>query len=121
MGYVYVAITVLLTVYGQLVLKWQVGLASAPAAGAGGKMQFIAALLFNPWVVSALTAALAASFSWMLALTKLPLSTAYPMTSASFLIVLVASIFFLGEAATFWKLLGTLLVVAGVVIIATRG
>ena len=69
MSYFYVACTVLLTVYGQLVIKWQVLAAGAFPEMPGEKMLFLARLLVNPWIVSALAAALLAAMSWMAALT----------------------------------------------------
>ncbi|GAB2503017.1 EamA family transporter [Lysobacter humi (ex Lee et al. 2017)] len=120
MGYLFVALTVLLTVYGQLVLKWQVTLAGAPPAGAFGKLAFLAHLMLNPWVLSGLAAAFAASLCWMLALSKLPLSSAYPLTASSFILVLAFGALFLGEPLSWPKALGTGLVVLGVVVLATR-
>ncbi|TZF91189.1 EamA family transporter [Cognatilysobacter lacus] len=121
MGYVFVAITVLLTVYGQLVLKWQVGLAGMAPAGAADKAVFLVRLLLNPWVLSGLGAAFAASLSWMLALSKLSLSSAYPLTASSFVLVLAFSAIVLGEPLTAAKLLGTALVVTGIIVLASWG
>lgn len=45
MSYVYVACTVVLTVYGQLVIKWQVLEAGAFPEAAGEKMLFLVPLL----------------------------------------------------------------------------
>ena len=89
MSYVYVALTVLLTVYGQIVIKWQVLEAGALPADAEGKLRFIGALMTNLWVLSGFAAAVLAVISWMLAMSKLPLSHAYPFTSLSFVLILV--------------------------------
>ena len=120
MGYVYIALTVILTVYGQLVLKWQVGRIAVPAEGLQAKFWFFAQALTNPWVLSGLAAAFAASLCWMLALTRLPLSTAYPFTASSFLLVLVVGVMFLGESLTVMKTVGTLLVVIGLATLAAH-
>ena len=87
MSYVYVAATVLLTVYGQLVVKWQVGDA-ARLADPSQRTAFLLGLLANPWVLSAFAAAFAAALCWMLAMVKLELSHAYPFISLSFVLVL---------------------------------
>jgi multidrug transporter EmrE-like cation transporter len=118
MGYFFIALTVLLTLYGQLVLKWQVGLAGPLPEGIAGKATFLMHALLNPWILSGLGAAFVASLCWMLALSKLPLSTAYPFTATSFLLIFVFSTAFLGEPVTSAKLIGTLLITAGVVIMA---
>lgn len=119
MGYVFVALTVLLTVYGQLVLKWQVTQAGHAPVGLAGKISFLAQLMLNPWVLSGLAAAFAASLCWMLALSKLPLSSAYPLTASSFLLVLAFGALFLDEPLSGPKVIGTALVVFGVVVLAS--
>lgn len=121
MGYLFIALTVLFTVYGQLILKWQVGLAGPLPESAAGKAEFLLAMLLNPWVVSGLVAAFVASLCWMLALSKLPLSTAYPFTATSFLLILFFGALCLGEAVTPGKLFGTMMIVGGVAVLAMKG
>lgn len=110
--------TILLTVYGQLILKWRVSLASPVPDRAIDKLEFLGRLLLNPWVISGLGAAFAASLCWMLALTKLPLNTAYPFTALSFLLVLLLTAIILGEPVSTGKILGTLLIFSGLVVMA---
>src|SRR4029079_16740755 len=81
MSYLYVAGTILLTVYGQLVIKWQVAGAGTLPGSALGKVEFLARLLMNPWIASALAAALAAALLWMAAMTRLGISPAHPLMS----------------------------------------
>lgn len=118
LGYFFIAMTVLLTVYGQLVLKWQVSLTGPLPDSALGKLQFLAHSLINPWILSGLGAAFAASLFWMLALKKLPLSTAYPFTAMSFLLILLFAALFLGETITLGKIMGTILIVSGIALMA---
>jgi multidrug transporter EmrE-like cation transporter len=79
-------------------------------------MLFLARLLMNPWIVSALAAALAAAVTWMAAMTKLDLSHAYPFMSAVFVLVPVASVLLFNEPVTTPKLVGLALIVAGIAI-----
>ena len=116
MSYVYVAVTVLLTVYGQIVIKWQVLNAGAFPEAPADKLQFLALLLLNPWVISAFAAALLASMSWMAAMTRLQLSHAYPFMSLAFILVLVASGVLFQEPITAPKVIGIVLVVLGLVV-----
>ena len=113
MSYFYVAATILLTVYGQLVVKWQVG-ETARLADPSERIVFLLALLLNPWVLSVLVAAFAAALCWMLAMVKLDLGHAYPFVSLSFVLVLFLSAFFFGEPLTWPKVAGVALIVAGV-------
>jgi drug/metabolite transporter (DMT)-like permease len=113
MSYAYVAATVLLTVYGQLVVKWQVANA-ARSTDAADRAAFLLGLLANPWVLSALAAAFAAALCWMLAMVKLDLSHAYPFVSVSFVLVLFLSALFFGEPLSWAKVAGVALIVCGV-------
>lgn len=113
MSYAYVAATVLLTVYGQIVVKWQVAEAARHGDPAD-RAAFLLGLIVNPWIVSALAAAFAAALSWMLAMAKLDLSHAYPFVSLSFVLVLFLSAGLFGEPLSLAKISGVALIVAGV-------
>lgn len=117
-GYFFVAMTVLLTVFGQLVLKWQVSATGPLPETFSGKIWYLVLALLNPWVLVGLGAAFAASLFWMLALKKLPLSTAYPFTASSFLLILLSATLFFGEPITTGKLAGTGLIVCGIAVMA---
>jgi len=116
MSYFYVICTVLLTVYGQIAIKWQVLEAGPFPADPADKFRFLARLLLNPWVLSALAAGLLASVSWMAAMTRLELSHAYPFMSLAFVLVMVCSALFFSEPITPLKVAGISLVVLGIVI-----
>ena len=66
-----VAATILLTTYGQIVLKWQVGRHAPPPFAFMEAWPRVLQLLMRPWVLSAFVAAFMASLCWMLALQKL--------------------------------------------------
>lgn len=119
-GYAYIAMTIALTVYGQIVLKWQVSKAGAMPPGLLEKAWFLGGLLLNPWVVSGFAAAFLASLFWMAALSKFPIGHAYPFMSLSFVGVLLLSAIFFAESLTAAKALGMLLLVLGLVIGAQK-
>jgi len=116
MSYFYVALTVVLTVYGQVVIKWQVLKAGSLPEFAIDKLAFIAKLFLNPWVISALAAAVLASAAWIGAMTKLQLSHAYPFMSANFVAVLVLSGILFHEPITMPKIIGLGLIVSGIIV-----
>ncbi|QSX79662.1 EamA family transporter [Agrilutibacter solisilvae] len=117
-GYAFIALTVLLSVYGQLVLKWQASLSGPLPHGVAPKLSFLFHMLVNPWVISGLAAAFAASLFWMLALKKLPLSTAYPLTATSFLLILLFATLVLHEPLSMGKIVGTVMIVGGITVLA---
>ena len=116
MSYVYVLTTILLTVYGHLIIKWQVLAAGVFPEAPGEKAWFLAKLLINPWVLSALAALLLAAVAWMAAMTKLDLSHAYPFTSLAFVLVLLASAVFFHEPVTGPKIAGIALICLGIAV-----
>ena len=116
MSYLYILLTIALTVYGQIVIKWQVLNAGAFPEDTLSKLSFLGHLLLNPWVISAFLAALLASVSWMAAMTKLQLSHAYPFMSTTFVLVLILSSLIFHEPVTWPKIIGMGLIIMGIVI-----
>jgi len=119
-GHAYILATLAFTVYGQLVLKWQIAGAGPMPAAMPDKLVFLLKQLLNPWIVTGFVAAFLASLAWMAAMTRFDLNYAYPFMSLAFIIVMVFSILFLGESVTAPRIVGTLLVMAGLVV-AARG
>lgn len=115
-GLLYVLSTVIFTVYGQLVIKWQVTMAGPLPVYFSGKLLYLLHLLLNPWIISALAAAFIAALSWMSAMTKLELSYAYPFMSLSFVLVFVLSGLLFHESLTIPKVLGLTLIIVGVIV-----
>lgn len=117
MAYFFILLTILLTAYGQLMLKWQVSLhpqvLTTPLS-----FSALASLLLKPWVISAFCAAFCASVFWMAALTKLPLSKAYPFTALSLPLVAVSATLFFREHMDTYKICGTALIMLGVVVLS---
>lgn len=109
----YVAGTVLFTVYGQLIVKWQVDEQGGLPATTDDKLRFLGELFTNPWVISALAAGALAAASWMLALTRFDLSIAYPFVSLSFVLVMIGSAIFFDEGITGLKVAGVMLILVG--------
>jgi len=118
LGHLFIALTIALTVYGQLVLKWQMsGVGPLPAGGLD-KIGFLLRQLLNPWVFSGYMAALLASLAWMAAMTRFDIGYAYPFMSLAFVIVMGFGALFLNEALSLQKVLGTVIVMLGLVLIA---
>lgn len=112
----FVALTIALTVYGQLIVKWQVLGAGDYPSGWLERVEFLGRLLANPWVISVFVGAFLAAMCWISALTRFDLSVVYPFMSLSFVFVLILSSVFFGEAITPLKTIGIGLIVAGLAI-----
>lgn len=118
MGYAYIAATVLLTAYGQLILKWRLNLKGGMPDSLAAKMSFLLHVLIDPYVISSFVAAFLASLTWIAALTKFQLSTAYPFMSLSFVVVFLFSYLLLNETFTPYKLGGCILIIMGIVLLS---
>ena len=116
--HVAILLTIGFTVYSQLIMRWQVTAAGSLPAEVGGKLQFVWVLLLQPWVISAIVASFLAGVSWMLVMSRFELSYAFPFMGLNFVLIFLASIVFFGEVLTLSKLLGSLLVIAGIVVLA---
>jgi len=120
MGYLYIFGTILFTVYGQLIIKWQIkGVGNIPT-DVIGKVYFFSHILLNPWVISSITGAFLALICWMAAMTKFELSYAYPFMSLSFVIILLLSNIFFNEPFSFQKVLGVIMITLGVIVGSLR-
>ena len=94
MSYVYIALTIILTCYGQLVIKWRSPLHGEMPEPMVQKVLWLLSFYLDPFVLSGFVAAFIAGLCWMATLTKLPLSHAYPFMALSFAIVLMGSAIF---------------------------
>ena len=87
--------------------------------GALQKLGWALSAFTKPWILSGFASALVAALCWTVAMTRLPLSSAYPFTLATFVLVMAAGIAVFGEPVTREKLVGSLLVLAGLALIAS--
>ncbi len=78
-------------------------------------------LITNPVFILALVIYGIATLLWVAVLQQVPLSRAYPFNALSFILVPVAGIVLLGEAATPRLFVGLALVVVGLVVVGGRG
>ncbi len=118
MRYIYILGTIFFTVYGQLVIKWQMGKAEALPAQFFDKFLFLLSMFRNLWILSAFIAAFLASLCWMAAMTKFDLSFAYPFMSLSFVLVLIFSGAFFHEPVNLAKLAGIGFIILGIAVSA---
>jgi multidrug transporter EmrE-like cation transporter len=100
---------------GQVMLKHGMQIATARAASSGGSLVLSAAT--TAWVPLGLVVFGVSAIAWLAALSKVPLSVAYPFNALGYLVILTASIVILHERASIMTWLGSLLVVSGLVIV----
>ena len=100
---------------GQLMLKHGMQLATARVRDSGGSLAVAAAT--TPWVLFGLMVFAVSAVAWLAALSKVPLSLAYPFNAVSYLVILTASILVLHERANLLTWAGTVLVVSGLLMV----
>lgn len=113
-----VAATVILTSYGQIVLKWQSTVTIAPPFSFMKDWPVVIQMLARPWVMSAFAAAFGASLCWMAALSKLEINKAYPFMALNFLLVCLLAVPLFGEHFGLAKAGGLVLIVMGLILIS---
>lgn len=122
-AHIYLALTIALSVYSQIIIKWRVtGRFSGLRIPEGVWPKFLTLLtvVFDPFIFSGLLATFISGLCWMATMSKLQISYAYPFTSLGFALVMVLSYLFLGEAMNAWKIGGVVLIMAGIAV-ASRG
>jgi len=100
---------------GQVMLKHGMQIATSRAADSGSSLALRAAT--TPWVLLGLVVFGISAIAWLAALSKVPLSVAYPFNDVGYLVILLASILVLHERANVLTWVGSLMVVSGLVLV----
>lgn len=100
---------------GQLMLKHGMQLATARARGSHGSLVVAAAT--TPWVLLGLVVFAVSAVAWLGALSKVPLNVAYPFNALGYIVILAASVVVLHERTNVLTWAGSLIVVAGLIIV----
>ncbi len=75
-------------------------------------------LAIEPHVLAGLACYVVSVVVWIVGLSKVPVSIAYPMLSLGYVVNAVAAYYLLGEAVTPLRLAGIAIIIAGVVLVA---
>lgn len=114
--YILLGGTVVLTVVGQLLVKWQVLAAGAFPDGVYERLLFYVTILLNPWMIVAIVSTFVAGLCWIAAMTRIPLTVGYPFVSLTFPLVLTGGVIFFGEAFNWQKVAAVALIMAGILV-----
>jgi multidrug transporter EmrE-like cation transporter len=110
---------VAMTSLAQIVLNSGMSAPEVTRALAGGvRLPALMTVLFHPWVVVGLGLYAGAALVWLLVLSRVDVSLAYPFVGLGFVVTMVLAWAFLGEAVTPMRMAGTLLIAAGIVVLA---
>ncbi len=115
---VYILISVIAGAAGQLLLKKGMSTMGPLTLSLGQLLPLIWRLATNPYVVFGLAVYMGGTLFWLTALSRVDLSYAYPFASFSYVVMLVASWRLFGEDVTPLRVLGSLVIMAGVFLIS---
>jgi multidrug transporter EmrE-like cation transporter len=120
-NFLMILFSVILGVAGQLSLKHGVGIASSGASSriahsldAGSILTFLQSAAANKFVIFGFLFYLVSAASWLIILSRVDLSFAYPMISIGYIVIVILSKYMFDEPVTTMRIAGTLLVCAGV-------
>jgi len=117
-GYLYAILTIVIASVGQIILKFGIdkSLNSHNLKSINNFLDFY--LIFSaPLVLLGLIFYGLSAFLWIVVLSEFDLSIAYPILGLTYILVLLLSLFFLGESLSILKVTGTLFVLFGVALI----
>jgi len=107
-----VLLTVVFNTTGNILLK--IGTQSFGNLASLSLSGKIVALLTNPALIGGILAYGIGMIFFILSLSKIPVSVAYPMVSLGYVTVMIASYFFLKEPITAYKVLGIAIIFVGI-------
>ena len=115
-----IATSVAMGALAQILLKQGMSLTGVQSALAEGASLNLLLAVITSWQVVAGIALYAGSMVvWLGVLSRIDVTQAYPFVGLGFLITLAFGYFYLGESINGMRLLGTVLVASGVVLVAS--
>ncbi|MEB3327602.1 MAG: EamA family transporter [Candidatus Sericytochromatia bacterium] len=111
--------SILLSVLGQYALKTgalRLGQVGVESAGRAWEVALAAAS--NPWLIGGLACYALGAVTWIMVLTRVPLSWAYPILALNQVLILLVAATFLGEHVSALRWGGVLLIVTGVFLVS---
>jgi drug/metabolite transporter (DMT)-like permease len=115
---VYILISVLGGAVGQVLLKMGMSNMGAMTFSLPNLGNLLWRLATNPLVVGGLMIYVCGTLFWLLALSRVDLSFAYPFASLSYVLMLLASWLLLNEHISLMRLAGSFVIIIGVVLIS---
>lgn len=113
-----ILLTVCITAAGQLLLKIAMSSQRMTTAVAAGLPETAMAAATSGTLIAGAAAYGAGFFLWLIVLSKVPLSLAYPFVGLGFPLTMIIAATFLGEDINIWRIAGTLLIFVGCIFVA---
>jgi drug/metabolite transporter (DMT)-like permease len=114
----YILISVLASAIGQVLLKKGMGSMGPLTLTVYQLGNILWRMATDPYVIAGMVIYAAGTVFWLIALSRADLSYAYPFASLQYAVMLGASWWLFGEHITVWRLLGTVVIGLGVLLIS---
>ncbi len=114
-----ILISVSLSAIAQITLK--TGMSSTSITQVmkfGSPFEIAKQIAINPWVIGGLAMYFLGAIVWLFVLARVEVSMAYPFVGIGFILTMILGKLLMGDDITFYRLVGTLFVTAGVILIA---
>ena len=110
----FILFSILLNVSAQYLIKYSLSVKEPITGNLINVIKGLFGLVLTPACFLGLFSAFLAAMFYILALNKLPLSVAYPMTALGFVAIVCVGIIFFNEPVTIFKITGLSLIVIGI-------
>ena len=120
--YLFILISVAMSALAQIILKTgmsNLGIGASMAARRWGEAAWQVAT--NPWVMLGLSMYFLSALVWLMVLARVQVSFAYPFVGIGFILTMLMGWLVMGDAMSMQRVVGTLLIAGGVVLIARGG
>jgi multidrug transporter EmrE-like cation transporter len=118
MPFVFLFASIFCAVLGQLLLKATVMKLDGVDFASGSFLPHLIKLLTSPLFYLAMCVYFSSMILYLIALSKLELSLAYPMVAVNYAIILVCGKLFFNEKVTALRWIGVAFIIAGVVLVS---
>lgn len=118
---VYILISVVAGAVGQIMLKKGMSTMGPLTFSVDQLLNVLLKIALNPYVVIGLGIYVCGTVFWLFALSRVDLSFAYPFASLSYIVMLLASWLLFQENITPMRILGTVVIGLGVILIGFSG
>lgn len=117
-GYVYLFVSIVMSTYIQIVLKWQLIKYTSFPSSLMGKLLFLLSVIFtNFYIFSVFIAACISFIAWLLAVRLFPVSVIYPMMSVCYVTVALCSRIFFKETVSLVQSIGMCSIIIGSILV----
>jgi multidrug transporter EmrE-like cation transporter len=114
-------ISVSISAIAQITLKYGMSSPAVQQGLSGNWLETVLAVISSFYVWLGLSLYAMGAVLWLGVLAKIEVSIAYPFVGLGFILTLLFGVFLLGEAFSLIRLIGTILVVLGIVLVTYRG